>query len=67
MEESINERIARLEAQAANDHSILRDLHEQQKKFYGALTALQTAFDVLIASMDPNAKPPQGPPRPDLM
>jgi hypothetical protein len=61
----LEKRVTALEAQTALDHRILVALHEQQKKFYASLTALQSAFDALIASMDPSYKPepPAAPPR----
>jgi hypothetical protein len=66
MEEPLDERVRRLEAQAANDHSIIRDLHEQGKKFYGALVAMQNAVDGLLTLIDPTHKP-EPPSRRDLM
>jgi hypothetical protein len=61
------QRIARLEAEIANHHSILRDLAEQQKQFYAALTALQKAFDVVCLALDPKFRPEPQAPRRDLM
>jgi hypothetical protein len=61
------QRIARLEAEIANHHGILRDLNEQQKKFYLAMGAMQNAIDGLLTLIDPTHKPEPLPPRRDLM